>query len=193
MEVEEKKFDPAKLHKLNDPERLEYLNAELIWETLALSDPHVLVDIGAGTGFFAALFAKKIAGRVYACDISEVMIAWMKKNLLPRTGDMVIPVRMEESTVPLPEGVADLVYMINLHHELEEPEKVISEAYRLLKRGGILAIVDWKKEKTPEGPPLSIRVSGDDIRRQVAAGGFSNVAAHRVLRFHDFVTAEKIS
>jgi ubiquinone/menaquinone biosynthesis C-methylase UbiE len=191
--VEEKKFDPAKLHKLNDPMRREYLNPELIWETLALSDPHVLVDIGAGTGFFAALFAKKMAGRVYACDISEVMIAWMRENLLPETGGEVIPVKMEESSVPLPEGIANLVYMINLHHELEEPEKVISEAHRLLKRGGILAIIDWKREETPEGPPLSIRISEDDIRRQVAAGGFSNIAAHRILRFHNFITAEKIS
>jgi ubiquinone/menaquinone biosynthesis C-methylase UbiE len=191
--VEEKKFDPAKLHKLNDPKRLEYLNPELIWETLALPDPHVLVDIGAGTGFFAALFAKKIAGRVYACDISDVMIAWMKENLLPQTDDKVIPVKMEESSVPLPEGIADLVYMINLHHELEEPEKVISEAHRVLKKGGILAIIDWKREETPEGPPLSIRVSEEDIRRQAAAGGFSNVAAHRVLGFHSFVTGVKIS
>jgi ubiquinone/menaquinone biosynthesis C-methylase UbiE len=192
--VEEKKFDPAKLHKLNDPKRLEYLNPGLIWETLGLSGPHVLVDIGAGTGLFAALFAKKMAGgRVYACDISDVMIAWMKENLLPGTGDAVIPVKMEESSVPLPEGIADLVYMINLHHELEEPEKVMSEAHRVLKKGGILAIIDWKKEETPEGPPLSIRVSEENIRRQVAAGGFSNIAAHRVLRFHSFVTGEKIS
>jgi ubiquinone/menaquinone biosynthesis C-methylase UbiE len=192
--VEEKKFDPAKLHKLNDPMRLEYLNPGLIWETLALSNPHVLVDIGAGTGFFAALFAKKTAGgRVYACDISDIMIAWMKENLLPGTGDAVIPVKMEESRVPLPDGIADLVYMINLHHELEEPEKVISEAYRVLKRGGILAIIDWKREETPQGPPLSIRVSEEDIRRQVAAGGFSNIAVHRGLRFHSFVTGVKIS
>jgi ubiquinone/menaquinone biosynthesis C-methylase UbiE len=191
--VEEKKFDPAKLHKLNDPMRLAYLNPELIWETLALSDPHVLVDIGAGTGFFAALFAEKIAGRVYACDISDIMIAWMKENLLPGAGDAVIPVKMEESSVPLPDGMADLVYMINLHHELEEPEKVISEAHRMLKKGGILAIIDWRREETPEGPPRSIRVSEEDIRRQAAAGGFSNIAAHRVLRFHSFVTGIRIS
>jgi ubiquinone/menaquinone biosynthesis C-methylase UbiE len=192
--VEEKKFDPAKLHKLNDPKRLEYLNPELIWETLALFDPHVLIDIGAGTAFFATLFAGKMAGgRVYACDISDVMIAWMKENLLPGTGDAVIPVKMEEGSVPLPDGIADLVYMINLHHELEEPEKVISESHRLLKKGGILAIIDWKREETPEGPPLSIRISEEDIRRQVAAGGFSNIAAHRVLRFHSFITGEKIS
>ncbi len=190
--MEEKKFDPAKLHKLNDPKRLEYLNPGLIWETLSLSDPHVLVDIGAGTGFFAAPFARLMAGgRVYACDISDIMIAWMKDNVLPGTGDAVVPVKMEESRVPLPDGIADLVYMINLHHELEEPEKVIAEAYRMLKKGGILAIIDWKKEETPEGPPLSIRVAEKEIDEQMSKGGFSDITAHGVLEFHNFITGRK--
>jgi ubiquinone/menaquinone biosynthesis C-methylase UbiE len=192
--MEEKKFDPAKLRKLNDPKRLEYLEPALIWETLALSNPHVLVDIGAGTGFFAVLFLRKLArGKVYACDISDVMISWMKEKLLQETGEAVIPVRMEESSVPLPDDMADLVYMINLHHELEEPGKIIAESLRMLKNGGKLAIIDWKKEETPEGPPLSIRVTEEDIRRQMAEGGFSNVAAHGVLKFHNFVTGEKSS
>jgi ubiquinone/menaquinone biosynthesis C-methylase UbiE len=192
--MEEKKFDPAKLRKLNDPKRLEYLDPGVIWEALALSDPHVLVDIGAGTGFFAVRFLRKLAGgKVYACDLSDVMISWMKENLLPETGDAVIPVRMEESSVPLPDDMADLAYMINLHHELEEPQKVIAESHRLLRKGGTLAIIDWKREETPEGPPLSIRVSEEDICRQMAGGGFSNVAAHRVLKFHNFVTGQKIA
>jgi ubiquinone/menaquinone biosynthesis C-methylase UbiE len=192
--MEEKKFDPAKLQKLNDPKRLEYLKPDLIWETLSLSDPHVLVDIGAGTGFFALRFAKKMAGgTVYACDISDIMISWMKENVLPGTGDAVVPVKMEESRVPLPNGIADLVYMINLHHELEEPEEVISEARRMLREGGMIAIIDWKKEETPEGPPLSIRVSEEDIGKQVAEGGFSDVTVHPVLKFHSFVTGKKFS
>lgn len=191
--MEEKKFDPAKLQKLNDPERLEYLNPDLIWETLDLKGPHVLVDIGAGTGFFAVLFAKKTdGGTVYACDISDVMISWMRENLKPGPKETLVPVKMAESSVPLPDGVADLVYMINLHHELEEPEKIISEACRLLRPGGKLMIIDWKKKETPQGPPLSIRVAGDEIAAQMAAAGFSNIAAHGVLRFHSFVTGEKI-
>ncbi len=190
--MEEKKFDPARLQKLNDPKRLHYLNPDLIWETLRPGDPRVLVDIGAGTGFFAVLFAKKMTGgKVYACDISDVMISWMKENLPPELGERVSPVKMEESSVPLPEGIADVVYMINLHHELEEPEKVISEARRLLKNGGKLMIIDWKKEETPEGPPLSIRVSDDEIALQMTRGGFSGIELHRVLEFHCFVTGVK--
>ncbi len=190
--MEERKFDPAKLQKLNDPRRLEYLDPDLIWETLKPGEPDVLVDVGAGTGVFSALFAKKMAGGiVYACDISDVMISWMKENLPAELGERVIPLKMEESSVPLEDGIADIVYMINLHHELEEPEKVVAEARRLLKKGGKLMIIDWKKEETPEGPPLSIRVAESEIAGQMTRAGFLKVELRSVLRFHSFVTGER--
>ena len=78
----ERKFDPKNFAKLNDPRKLEYLNPEIIWEKVAIEDPAVLIDIGAGTGFFAVLFCKKMKqGKVYACDISDELLAWMKDNL----------------------------------------------------------------------------------------------------------------
>lgn len=190
--MEERKFDPRKLAKLNDPARLAYLDPETIWKTVHPHEARVLVDIGAGTGFFSVLFGRMLQnGKVYACDISEVMITWMLENLPPETRDLVIPVRMEESSVPLADGIADLVYMINLHHELEDPERIIAEAFRLLHNGGKLAIIDWKKEETPQGPPLSLRVPAETIMEQVRKGGFSRCAAYSVLPYHTFIVGEK--
>lgn len=190
--MESKKFDPQKLAKLNDPKRLEYLNPDLIWDTLNPGNPRTIVDIGAGTGVFAVLFSRKMnGGRTYACDVSDVMVDWMRDNLPRELKYSVVPVKMEESAVPLPDGVADLVYMINLHHELDEPEKVAKEAFRLLRQGGKLAVIDWKKEETPEGPPLSIRVTVETIEEQMRDAGFSGIKDYSVLKFHSFVTGNK--
>jgi ubiquinone/menaquinone biosynthesis C-methylase UbiE len=186
-----RKFDPAKLGRLNDPERLEYLNPDVIWEKAAPTNPKVLIDIGAGTGFFALLFSRKMKkGKVYACDISEIMLAWMKDNLPTGSKGVVVPVKMEESSVPLPDGTADLVYMINLHHELEEPLKILDESRRLLKKGGKLMIIDWKKEKTPSGPPLELRVTEVTIESQMRKSGFSNMRKFAVLPYHHFLVGE---
>ena len=191
---ESRKFDPAKLAKLNDPKRLKVLNPEVIWAKADLRDPKVLVDIGAGTGFFALPFSKKLkAGKVYACDISEEMIASMEHNLPMESRGVIIPLKMEESSVPLPDNIADLIYMINLHHELEDPIMVTKESLRLLREGGKLIIIDWKKEETPEGPPLAIRVTEETIERQVLACGFTNIKNHVVLPYHNFLVGEKSS
>ena len=191
MEIE-RKFDPKKFAKLNDPRRLEYLNPEIIWEKVAIGDPAVLIDIGAGTGFFSLLFCRKMKqGKVYACDIADELLAWMNDNLPAESKDCVIPVKMEESSVPLPDNMADLVYMINLHHELEEPLKILEESGRLLKEGGKLMIIDWKKEDSPEGPPSEIRVPEETIEDQMLASGFSNVTKHAVLPYHNFLVCER--
>lgn len=188
----DKKFDPKKLAKLNDPGRLEYLNPEIIWEKVELKDPAVLIDIGAGTGFFALLFSKKLKeGKVYACDISKEMLEWMANNLPVESKGIVIPVKMEESSVPLPDSTTDLVYMINLHHELEDPIRVIKESLRLLKGGGRLMIIDWKKEITPEGPPIELRVAEETIEHQMLTCGFSNIRKHALLPYHHFLIGEK--
>jgi len=192
MVSESKKFDPKKLAKLNDPKRLEYLNPDLIWEKAGLKNPSVLIDIGAGTGFFALLFSKKMKrGKLYACDISDEMLSWMKSNLPLESKGRVIPVKMEEGSVALPDDMADLVYMIDLHHELEEPLRVIRESRRLLKKGGKLLIIDWKKEQTPEGPPLEIRVTEETIESQMLKAGFRDIMKHTVLPYHYLLVGEK--
>jgi len=187
-----KKFDPKKLAQLNDPGRLQYLNPEIIWEKANIEKHSVLVDIGAGTGFFALLFSRKmINGKVYACDISEEMIAWMNDNIPAEMKSIVVPVKMEENSVPLSDGIADLVYMINLHHELEQPLRLLKEARRLLKKDGKLMIIDWKKEETPEGPPLEIRVTSETIQYQMSESGFSDVDKYIVLPCHNFLIGKK--
>ncbi len=186
----DKKFDPKKLAKLNDQKRLEYLNPDLIWEKADLKNPMVLIDIGAGTGFFALLFSKKIKGMVYACDISDEMFKWMNDNLPKESKGVVIPVKMDENSVPILDGTADLVYMINLHHELEEPLRIIRDSRRLLKKGGKLIIIDWKKEITPEGPPLELRVQATTIELQMRKCGFSSIHKYAVLPYHHFMIGE---
>jgi ubiquinone/menaquinone biosynthesis C-methylase UbiE len=190
--MESRKFDPKKLEVLNDPKRLEMLNPDLIWEDAGVKEPEVLVDIGAGTGVFAVAFSKKLKnGKVYACDISDTMLEWMEENLPQETKGRIMPIKMAESSVPLSDGIADLVYMINLHHELEEPRKIVREAFRLLKEGGKLMVIDWKKEKMEEGPPLSIRVTEDTIKEHMREAGFAGITSHKVLRLHNFVVGQK--
>ncbi len=183
------KFDPKKLAKLNNPERFKTLNPEAIWNALNLQNPQILIDIGAGTGFFAKEFSSKIQkGKIYACDNSDVMIQWMQENICDEN---IIPFQTSENNINLPDRIADLVYMMNVHHELLEPEKILEEAYRLLKTGGKIAIIDWKAEVMEQGPPLHIRTPGKAIIEQLQKIGFDNIINHKILPQHSFVVGQK--
>ncbi len=189
--MSEKKFDPKKLHKLNNPQRLVDIPVEYIWSKVKRAAPEVFVDIGAGTGFFCVPFVKYLKnGKIFACDTSAIMIEWMTANICPQYPD-IVPLQMPESAVPLEDGIADLVYMINLHHELDNPQAILEESYRILKKNGALFIVDWKKEEMAEGPPLHIRYTAEQVQDQVASAAFDNVRIFNDMSKHFLVVAEK--
>lgn len=183
------KFDPKKLAKLNNPERLKNLNPDVIWDALSIQNTKIFVDIGAGTGFFTKEFSKKLTdGKIYACDSSEIMIQWMQENI---TDKNILPLKCSEVSINLPDGISDLVYMINVHHEVLEPEELLKEARRLLKIGGKIAIIDWRAEKTDEGPPLEIRIPDKVIIKQMQKCGFISIESKNILPNHSFIIGQK--
>ena len=189
--MSDKKFNPENLQKLNDPQRLTDIPPEYIMGKLNMAKPEVLVDIGAGTAFFSIAFLERLnPSTIYACDYSDIMIGWMKKNVSPVYPD-IIPVKNEESLVPLDDQIADLVYMITLHHELENPSRMLEESYRILKPGGKFFIVDWKKKEMSEGPPVKIRYVPEQVREQMINSGFSGIFIYDELPKHFLVVGDK--
>ena len=186
-----KKFDPQKLQKLNNPQRLKDIPPNYIWGKLNIEKTNVLVEIGAGTAFFSIAFLQYAKPtKIYACDLSEVMINWIKENVVPRH-PKIVPVKTKEDSIPLDGGIADLVFMINLHHELDNPTMTVQESYRILRPGGNIFIVDWKKKKMTEGPPEQIRCLPEQVNKQLVSAGFKHVDFFNELPKHFLIVGKK--
>ena len=189
--MNEKKFDPKKLQTLNNPRKLKDIPPDYVWDKLNIEKTDVLVEIGAGTAFFSIVFLRYAKpSKIYACDLSEAMINWMKKNVVPKFPN-ITPVKTEEYSIPIDNGIADLVFTINLHHELDNPTLTLGEAYRILKPGGNIFIVDWKKNNMSEGPPNQIRCLPEQVKKQLVNSGFKHVSIFSELPKHFLLVAEK--
>lgn len=187
--MHEKRFDPRKLEKLNQPERLKNLPPEYILERADVKDPKVLVDVGAGTGFFSVPFAQKFPNsKIFALDISETMVTWMTDNILPHYPNIVVNL-MNNNQLDLPDSSVDFLFMINLHHELDEPLKMLAECKRVLKPGGKIAISDWKREQTDGGPPLEIRYEIATVEQELKQTQFQEINSYNELSTNFLVTA----
>jgi ubiquinone/menaquinone biosynthesis C-methylase UbiE len=71
------------------------------------------------------------------------------------------------------EECADVVFFGIDLHDFSDPGKVLANARRMLKNGGRLIDLDWKKENTPFGPPHHIRLSEEEAAALIEGAGFS--------------------
>lgn len=187
------KFDPAKIARLDDPARLEQLRPDLMWRALGSPQPAVVVEVGAGTGLMAEAFSRLSPGSVvYAADTEPAMLEWIGRVRAELVAQgRIVTVLASETRVPLSDGVADVVAMVNLHHELDDPEATYRDAVRMLAPGGSLLVADWAKRETPNGPPEAIRATAAEIEALMAAVGLSDITDHEGLEQHTLITARK--
>ncbi len=167
-------FDAKKLRKLNNPERAEWIPFDKLRNALGLESPEVLVDFGAGTGFFTAPLARDEPGiRFYALDVQQEMISYLKKEM-PSNVEAVL---IDGKRISLEENGADGLICINVYHEIPERDVLLTEFYRVLKPRGVLLVIDWEKENPilKDGPPLERRVAASDMVQEMAEAGFREI------------------
>ena len=107
--------------------------------------PHIVIaDLGAGEGILSQLLARR-ASKVWCIDNSprmvEVGTEFADKNGLAnlsyKLGDI--------EHVPLPDRSVDLAILSQALHHAQHPETAVKEAYRILKPGGQVLILDLKE------------------------------------------------
>ena len=182
-------MDPARIERLRSPERLEYFDPNRFWDTLKPNPDCTLIDIGAGVGFIALPFAKRYPlAKIYGCDILDGMIDLLREDAATQGLDNVEGIVMTPNSIDLMDGVADVVVMAQLHHELDTPELLLAECKRLLAADGTVAIIDWKDEENGKSPPVGRRVPEAVMRTQLTANGFLNIESHNLYEFHTVLT-----
>jgi ubiquinone/menaquinone biosynthesis C-methylase UbiE len=101
-----------------------------------------LVDLGTGTGRILDVFSSAAKMR-YGIDASRDMLAMARANL-ERTDTKSVQLRQADIyALPLADGLADLVTIHQVLHFLDEPQRALLEARRILKADGKLLIVDF--------------------------------------------------
>lgn len=111
---------------------------------LQLTPKIEIADLGAGEGILSQMLARR-ARMVYCIDNSprmvEVGLRMAKdneiENLTYQLGDL--------EAVPLPDGSVDLALLSQALHHAQHPPKALAEAFRILRPGGQILILDLNK------------------------------------------------
>ncbi|PIR72107.1 MAG: hypothetical protein COU42_02535 [Candidatus Nealsonbacteria bacterium CG10_big_fil_rev_8_21_14_0_10_36_24] len=152
-----------------------FLNPEEVLDELDLRPDMVAAEFGCGSGGFAFPLAKRLEdGLVYAIDIQEAPLSALKSRALLEN---VVNIRVIRSDLEKPRGSTltefslDLVFIPNVLFQVDNKNAIIKEAKRVLKTGGKIVVIDWKKSAT-QGPEQG-RVLPEEVKKIAEKAGLS--------------------
>ena len=134
---------------------------------LDLKPSDTVADIGAGTGYFARRFARH-AGKVYAVDIDEKLLAIASKQASPNLQTVLAA----PDDPRLPERSIDVVFFCDVLHHIEGRLAYYAKLAKVLKPGGRIVIVDFYKQELPVGPPPAMKLADQDVIAEFQKAGF---------------------
>jgi len=159
-------------------------SVEQAMQALAGAGPvGTLVDLGTGTGRVLELFGGK-AQHLYGIDSSRDMLAIARANL-ERNGFRHAQLRQADIyALPLADAMCDLVTIHQVLHFLDEPQRALLEARRILKPSGKLLVVDFAPHELDELRELHahrrLGVSAEQMTAWLARAGLQ-LSRHMVL------------
>ncbi len=108
----------------------------------------VVVDFGAGSGYYTERLAKEVgpSGRVLAVDIQPEMLEMLGARIARLGLTNVELVRSTEDDARLPTGTVDLILMVDVYHELSQPQILLRRMKTALSPKGRIALLEYRKE-----------------------------------------------
>jgi ubiquinone/menaquinone biosynthesis C-methylase UbiE len=143
-------------------------------DLLELKPGMVVADIGAGSGYYASRIAKRVgpSGHVYATDIQPGMIELLERRIKSEGLSNMTTVLGAADDPKLPAKSIDLAIMVDVYHELQQPQIFLQRLKDAFKPGGRLVLLEFRKED-PKIPILEVhKMSVAEVEQEMRAEGY---------------------
>jgi ubiquinone/menaquinone biosynthesis C-methylase UbiE len=193
---------PHDLHPFEDTEkyiaflersdRAAWQRPEAVIGALGLSGREVIVDLGAGSGYFSFPLARAAPqGRVVAIDIQPEMLRHIHHKTMTQ-GIHNIEVILGKPDDPSLPGGADIVFMCDVLHHVPDRAAWLGKLAAEMKSGAKLVLVEFKEGKLPEGPPETVKIPHRELLALLRDAGFVfDTEKPRLLPYQTFLVFRK--
>lgn len=174
-------LNPSNGHRIQGRTTESFIDARDVISRLDLKGDEVFMDAGCGDGHVAmeAYDMLDEAATIYAVDIYEPSIEDLETDLKKDGITNIIPVQSDiADKIAINDDTVDIVLMINVFHHfvaMENAAEAISELKRVIKPGGKIAIMDYKKMDSGYGPPVKFKSSPEELKEMFSKHGLKMV------------------
>jgi predicted methyltransferase len=173
---------------LERDEREQLEQPEKVLDTLQIAAGSVVADIGAGIGYYSLRLAKRVGanGRVLATDIQPEMLSRLRTNMEKAGIANIEPILSTPTDAKLPAGQLDLALMVDVYHELAQPEETMAQVRRALKPSGRLVLIEYRGEDPTVPIKPEHKMTLAQVRAELEPMGF------QFQRVYDFLPRQHL-
>jgi SAM-dependent methyltransferase len=168
-----------------------------------------VLDLGSGGGIDVLLSARRVgpAGKAYGLDMTDEMLALANENKRQAGAENVEFLKGHIESIPLPDNSVDVIISNCVINLSADKDRVLREAFRVLKPGGRLAVSDVvTRGAVPEAVRKSVllwvgclagALEEQEYRGKLAAAGFGEIGVeptriYRVDEAREFLAGQGI-
>ena len=155
-----------------------FMDPDLIAAGFGIKKGMNLADFGCGAGYFTISLANETGpgGKVYALDVQESALDNVRAKARSHGLENVETIRANLEIIGssgLIDSSQDIVLLANILFQSVKKAEIIREAKRVLRGGGKMIIIDWKKGVGGFGPPEDLKSDCEEMRKLGEKEGLS--------------------
>jgi ubiquinone/menaquinone biosynthesis C-methylase UbiE len=170
-----------KIAFLDSKQRVKLIPPEILISQMPIEKNHTLLDIGAGSGFFTIPMAESTTNKVYAMDPDFRMLKVIEEKAKEKGITNIELIQDYLENLNIKNESIDFAMASLILHEVRSLSNALSKIYEVLKPGGHLLCLEYEKDDlVVEGPPMSIRISSENLEKTLTLIGFKLVKKTKI-------------
>lgn len=180
---------------LTREERTVEEDPDALHRELGLRPGQTACDIGAGNGFHTIRMARAVSpgGRVIAVDVQPEMLGMLRERVEAEHLDKVETVLGRDDDPALPADTCDLELLVDVYHELADPEAMLAGLRRALTPTGRIAIVEFRGEDPDVPIKPEHKMTKAQVLRELEPRGFRLVSDYDGLPWQHLLLFERVN